>query len=100
MVDQDSTHDLGGNAEEVRLVLPIHLALIGEPEVCLVDEGRGLQGMPGPLVFQLPRGDSTQLGIDQRQQSLESIAIAPAPAIEQRRNVRRVHERFAPAETG
>ena len=56
--------------------------------------------MPGPLVFQLPRGDSTQLGIDQRQQSLESIAIAPAPAIEQRRNVRRVHERFAPAETG
>ena len=51
MVDQDSTHDLGGNAEEVRLVLPIHLALIGEPEVCLVDEGRGAQGSLGRSFF-------------------------------------------------
>ena len=51
MVDQDSTHDLGGNAEEVRLVLPIHLALIGKPEVCLVDEGRGLQVCPGRSFF-------------------------------------------------
>ena len=49
MVDQDSTHDLGGNAEEVRLVLPIHLALIGEPEVCLVDEGRRV--CPGRSFF-------------------------------------------------
>ena len=43
VVDQDSAHSLGRRGKEMPPAVPILAALgIKQPEVCLVDQGRGL----------------------------------------------------------
>ncbi len=56
MIDQNAAHQLCGDSEEVGAVLPTHIFLINQTEECLVDEGRCLQGMSGPLVPQVTCG--------------------------------------------
>ncbi len=45
VIDQDPAHDLRRDAKEVRAILPIDLALVDEPHVRLMDQGRRLQGV-------------------------------------------------------
>ena len=45
VVDEDAAHDLCRDTEEVRAILPIDLALVNEPHVRLMDQGRRLQGV-------------------------------------------------------
>ena len=47
VVNQDAAHQLGGNAKELRAVLPAHPSLIDEAEIGFVDQHRGLQRWPG-----------------------------------------------------
>ena len=88
-VDQDPPHDLRGNAEEMSSTPPIDLPLIDEPQVCLVDERRRLQGVPQPLAAKLAPRDMAQLAIHERQQLIERTVIPAAPVVEQRRDVLR-----------
>jgi len=67
VVDQNSSHDLCGGAKEVSAILPIDLALVDEPKVCLVNESRGLQSVIGSLFTELAGGDPPELRVDQRQ---------------------------------
>jgi len=91
VIDQDPAHDLRGDAKEMRAILPIALALIDEPDVRLVNEGRRLQGVVGPLVPKLARGNAVELRIDEWQQLIEGSPVASTPVAEQRRDVARRH---------
>ena len=86
VIDQDPAHDLRRHAEKVRPILPIDLPLVDEPEVHLVDQGRGLQGVVGPLAPKLARRHATELRVDQRQQLIERSLVAATPIAEQRRD--------------
>ena len=56
------------DAEEMCSVLPVALPLVDKPHVRLVNQGRGLQRVVGPLVAKLSRRDTAELRIDERQQ--------------------------------
>ena len=47
-----------------------------EPEVGLVDQGRGLEGLPGLLLRQPLGGELAQLVVDQRQEPLGRLGVA------------------------
>jgi hypothetical protein len=61
VIDQDPAHDLCRDTKEMRSILPIDLALVDEPDVHLMNEGRRLQGVVGPLVSKLARGNAVEL---------------------------------------
>ena len=52
------------------------LAGVDEPEIGLVDQGRGLEGLAGLLLRQLPGRQLAQLVIDQRQELLGRLGVA------------------------
>ncbi len=83
VVDQDPPHDRGGGAEEVGAVLPLHAALIDQPQVDLVDQRRRRQGVFGPLAAEERPRHPPQVVVDDRRQRLERLAIAGAPAQQQ-----------------
>ena len=82
VVNQDPAHDLCRDAEEVRSILPVDMALVDEPEVDLVNERRRLQGVVRPLASKLPRGRAPKLCIHERQQLIERSPIAATPIAE------------------
>jgi hypothetical protein len=50
VLDQDAPHSLGGRSEEVAAVLPAGIPLSHQPEVRLVNQGRGLERLTGLLL--------------------------------------------------
>ena len=93
VIDQDPAHDLRRDTKEMRSILPIDLALVDEPDVRLMNEGRRLQGVVGPLAPKLARGNAAKLRIDEWQQLVERSPVAATPIAEQRRDVARRHHR-------
>jgi hypothetical protein len=89
VIDQDPAHDLRRNTKKMRSILPIDLALVDEPDVRLMNKGRRLQGVVGPLVPKLARGHAAELRIDEWQQLIERSPVAATPLAEQRRDVAR-----------
>jgi len=83
VLDQDVTHSHGGDAEEVRPVLPIDLFFINQPQVGLVNQVGGLERVAGALRAQIIPGQPSQLTVDQRRQFIERGLIAIAPPDEQ-----------------
>ena len=50
MIDEDPPHHHRGHANELGAVLPVvHLPLVDQPEIRLVHERGGLQGVVEPL---------------------------------------------------
>ena len=89
MIDQDPAHDLRRDAKEMRPILPVDLALVDEPDIHLMNKGRWLQGVVGPLVPKLARGNAAKLSIDEREQLVERSPVTATPIAEQRRDVAR-----------
>jgi len=50
VVDEDPAHDVGGKADEVRMVLPLDVVLLCDSQVGLINEGCGLEGVVTALV--------------------------------------------------
>ena len=74
MVDQNAPHGFRRGGEEVAAVVEVLVA--DETQVRLVDQGGGVQGVPGILRGH-PRGSELpQLVVDQRQQLLGRLAVA------------------------
>jgi hypothetical protein len=95
VIDQDPAHDLRCDTEEMRSILPIDLALVDEPDIYLMNKGRRLQGVAGPFVPKLARGNAAKLRIDEWQQLIERRPVAATPIAEERRDVtRRDHGRL------
>jgi hypothetical protein len=91
VIDQDPAHDLRRDTKEMRSILPIDLALVDEPHVRLMNKGRRLQGVVGPFVPKLARGNAAELCIDEWQQLIEGSPVASTPVAEQCRDVARRH---------
>jgi hypothetical protein len=63
LVDQDAAHGLSRGGEEVPAAVPVlRLVYVHQPQVRLMDQGRGLERLPGLLPRQLlgcqPRSSS------------------------------------------
>jgi hypothetical protein len=76
VIHQRAAHRLRGDGEEVRAVLPVGGALVDQAEEGLVDQGRGLERVPAPLVAQERRGQSVKVLVDDREDPLDSAAVA------------------------
>ena len=62
LVDQDAAHRLGRGGEEVAPAVPVlGLVHVDQPEIRLVDQGRGLERLAGLLLGQLLGGQAAQL---------------------------------------
>src|SRR5262245_59153913 len=83
VVDEDAADQVGGKGEELGAARPVESGMAVEPQIGLMDDGGGLQGMPSPLAAQLLGGDAPQLVVDQRQNLLRGLLIAAAPALQQ-----------------
>src|SRR5260221_2188266 len=70
--------------------------LIDQLEISLVHERRGFERVPGRLATKVAPGDEAQLGIYQRRQLVERLAIARAPSSEQLSDAVVGHHRFFP----
>ena len=60
---------------------------VHEPQVCLVDEGGGLERLAGPLAGQLLRRQLAQLVIDQRQELAGGVRIAVGDGVQDARDL-------------
>jgi hypothetical protein len=49
VIDEDPPHHHRGHANELGAVLPVHQPLVDQPEIRLVHERGGLQGVVEPL---------------------------------------------------
>jgi hypothetical protein len=87
VIDQNATHDLRGNGKEMRTVGPMHVLLIYDANVSLVDQGGGLQSMAFPFPAHVAAREPVQLVVDQRIQLVERGLIAIAPFSEQLRDL-------------
>jgi hypothetical protein len=75
-VDQNKAHGFCGGGEEVTATC--ELAIADEPQVRLMDQGRGVQRLAGLLLGQLLGCQSTQLVVEQqRQRRRRSDAARP-----------------------
>ena len=63
-------HQPGGHREKVRLILPVHVLRIHQPQVGLVHEGGGLEAAACSFAAHAPTGDPLQL-LDGRGESVE-----------------------------
>jgi hypothetical protein len=82
VIDEDSPHHPGGDAEEVRPVAPLRLSLVNEPHVGFVNERRWLQRMTGWFSLHVAGRQTAQVPVNERQQVLEGIPIPVAPGDE------------------
>lgn len=75
VVDQDAPHHDGGQTDELRPVTPVNLTLIEQTHVGLVNERRGLKGVPGALPSQVAGREPAKLPVDQRQHRLGDLVL-------------------------
>ncbi len=76
-IDQNAPHRLGGGGEEVSPTFPpLGLLDIHQPQVHLVDESGGLQGLPRRFVGQASGREFLQFVVHQRQESLRRHRLA------------------------
>ena len=83
MIDEDAAHGLCGDTEEVRPVLPAHVALFDQLQERFVDEGGRLQRVVRALPPEIPGGLTAELAMDERHQVLQGVRLASAEIVEQ-----------------
>jgi hypothetical protein len=71
-------HDVGSGRDEVSAAFPCAYGCIGELQVHLVHQRRGLQRVLPPLLLQVPRGDAPQFVIGLLHDLFEAPARRPA----------------------
>jgi hypothetical protein len=88
VIHQHPAHHPRRQRKEMIPVLPVHLLLAGQPQVSLVDQGRGLERMVGAFPLKLMMRRTAQLLINQRQQLIQRCFITLARSDKQLRNLR------------
>ncbi len=61
VLDENAAHEPCGDGEEVRAILPHHPVDIDQPQIGLVDQGRRLENVPGPLAGHLAAREAEEL---------------------------------------
>jgi hypothetical protein len=82
VVDEDLTHDVGSEADEVGAAVPVDV-FAGEAEVGFVDEGGGLESVVGALAAHVGLGEAVELGVDEREEALGGGGVAVVHSLEE-----------------
>src|SRR5262249_19275217 len=91
VLDQDAPHRLRGCGEEVSMAVPLLLlTLADEPEIGLVDQIGRLKALPRRRARESVGGQAAQFLVDQRQELLGGLQVAP---LDRREDVRDVVHR-------
>jgi hypothetical protein len=64
-------------------ILPLRQFLADQADVRLVNQSSALQGMVGAFALQIPMRHVAQFGVNDRHQSIESLAVPVAPSHQQ-----------------
>ena len=83
VIDQNVTHHLRADGEEVCAVLPVESLLTREFQVCLVNKCSCLQRVTGALLAHLALSDPPEFHLDEREELVERRPVAFAPIGEQ-----------------
>ena len=83
VVDEDSSHGLGGDSEEVGPAVELGLRLVDELEVGLVDEGGGLEGVPRVFAAEEGACQGAELVVDQGEKNINRTGIPVGKAFEE-----------------
>ena len=76
-------HRLRRDREKVRAVLPVHIPVICEPEICLVYQSRRFKRVSWTPPPQIIAGNPAQFLVDKRYQPVERRLVALTPLDEQ-----------------
>ena len=80
VIDQNVTHHLCADCEEVRAILPFKSPLLtGEFYICFIDQSGCLQCVAGAFLAHLPAGDLAQLSMNERKKSVECRLVTFSP---------------------
>ena len=79
MIDQNAPHHLRSDPEEMRAILPDDAILADKSDVCLVDQGGGLQRVFLPLAAEIGGRPPPQLPVDKREQVVACLEISMTP---------------------
>src|SRR5262249_41052 len=79
VIDHYSTHHPGDYSEEVRAVLQLQV-LIDHPQICFMNQRRGLKSVIIPLFAQIARGHPAQFVVDQIHQVVERFLVSVVPS--------------------
>ena len=82
-IHEDAAHQARRHGEEVRAVLPAHAVQVHQPQVRLVDEGRGLQRVACAFLAHVPLRQAVQLLPHERDQLVEGVLLACPPGLQQ-----------------
>ena len=88
-LDEDATHRLRGNREEVDAVLGPDTRVVDEAQVRLVHERRRVERVARPLAAHVAASQAPELGVEQRNEAIERAAVTVAPVEEQAGDVPR-----------
>jgi hypothetical protein len=78
VIEQHLPHSVGGDAEEVRTVLPVDPVLADQPHVSFVNQRSRLERVARPLALHVRSGHAAQLPVDQRDQLIGCVLITLA----------------------
>src|SRR5439155_2323864 len=97
VANQDLPHGASGNGEEVGPALPVWIGLVGQAQISLVNEHRGLQCVVGTLPLHKMMSEASQFFIDERGQLCESGILPVTPLLQElghsvRRDRRLIHK--------
>ena len=76
VVNQDATHELSGDSEEMGATLPLDGVLANEFEIGLVNKGGGLKGVVGALAAEVGPGQAFELAVHEGDKLVGSKGIA------------------------
>jgi len=84
---QDAAHGLGRGGEEVPAAVPAGTGLgADQPEIRLVNQGGGLEGVVGPLPGHAGGGELPQLVVHEREQVGRGLVVAGRGRVEKSRH--------------
>jgi NAD-dependent dihydropyrimidine dehydrogenase PreA subunit len=83
VIDQDATHNLCGDCEEVRTICPVDVLLIDETNVGFVDQCGGLQSVTLAFTTHVTAGEAMEFVVNERIQLVEGGLVPFAPFSEQ-----------------
>src|SRR6266404_8109689 len=83
MINHDAPHQLRSRRDKVGAALPDRLRIVDQPQVGLVENDGGLQGVAGTFPAHVMVGEPAQFGLHQREQLLQRSLVSAAPVSEQ-----------------
>jgi hypothetical protein len=80
MIHQNPAHQPRRHSKKLRPMLPVHLLLIHQTQICFIDQSRCLQRVPRPLPAHVTMRHLAEFLLDKWDQFVEATSLAGSPA--------------------